>query len=313
MQPGADGRIAAFFDSPQFGYVVGDASDPEVYQGKLKRFDRTVVFVKPGLFVIHDSLESAIAPARYDWLLHTVAPIEPGPAPQSFRLTSGAASLHGWFLLPADVETQVTKGFPVEPVDGYSTRPVPPEKYVDEWTLTATPQTPRESESFLTVLVVRREGDQHAGAQPVPWVIVETGTASVATDGVPEIPSLVAFRKVGATRMAYSVGGVDVDTDASVFANGLGLFVVGATDLTVGGVVWLRSTAPVTASLAETPGSWSAHLQTAEPARVSLRVKEVPKSVTVDGQPAALDFDANTSLATVRLEAGDHVIGAVRD
>ncbi|MCX7824595.1 MAG: heparinase II/III family protein, partial [Verrucomicrobiae bacterium] len=156
MQKGADGRIAAYYDSPAYGYTVGDASNPAVYLGQLKRFDRRALFIKPGFVVIHDLLQSSAAPTCYDWLLHAVAPIETDTASQSFALTSGRAALRGRFLSPPKLAMAVTKGYPVEPVDGYSTRPVPPEKYAHEWTLAAARNAPAENEDFVTAMQIRR-------------------------------------------------------------------------------------------------------------------------------------------------------------
>lgn len=156
MQKGADGRIAAYFDSPAYGYTVGDASNPAVYPGQIKRFDRRALFIKPGFVVIHDVLQSSDTAARYDWLFHAVAPIETDAASQSFVLTSGKAALRGRFLSPAKLAMTVTKGYPVEPVDGYSTRPVPSEKYAHEWTLTATPAAPAVREDIVTGMQIRR-------------------------------------------------------------------------------------------------------------------------------------------------------------
>jgi len=156
MQKGADGRIADYFDSPAYGYTVGDASNPAVYLGQLKRFDRHALFIKPGFVVIHDLLQSSAAPTRYDWLLHAVAPIETDTASQSFVLTSGKAALRGRFLSPSKLAMAVTRGYPVEPVDGYSTRPVPPEKYSHEWTLTTTLTAPSVNEDIVTAMQIRR-------------------------------------------------------------------------------------------------------------------------------------------------------------
>ena len=45
--PEADGATTAFADFPAFGYVAGDAGNPKIYGGKLTRFQREIVFVKP--------------------------------------------------------------------------------------------------------------------------------------------------------------------------------------------------------------------------------------------------------------------------
>jgi hypothetical protein len=41
-----------------------------VYQGRLERFTRRIVFIKPHYFVVCDDLKARDAPARFDWLLH---------------------------------------------------------------------------------------------------------------------------------------------------------------------------------------------------------------------------------------------------
>ena len=152
-------------DSPAYGYTVGRIANTGMYQGQLKSWDRRALFIKPG-FVVLDDVLSAEKPARLDWLLHTVADISVDGPDQSFSLTSGQASLRGRFITPR-VGLQVKKGYPVEPVMGYSTNPVPPEKYVDEWTLTATPSEAQAEESFLSVLQVSRAGEPAAGIEEV--------------------------------------------------------------------------------------------------------------------------------------------------
>ena len=116
---GADGRISHYFDSPGYGYCVGDASSSEIYGGKVSRFDRRLLFIKPGFAVIHDLVASASGAARYDWMLHAVVPIETDESSHAFCIPCSAAALRGRFLAPTAVNLKVTSGFPVEPVDGY--------------------------------------------------------------------------------------------------------------------------------------------------------------------------------------------------
>lgn len=155
-KPGADGRITCYFDSPGYGYTVGDAAAPEIYEGRLSRFDRHMLFIKPGFVVIQDRVASAVNAARYDWMLHAVTPIETEASSQSFRIAIPRAALRGRFFAPSGIALKVTTGFPVEPVDGYSTRPVPPEKYVPEWHLYATPPEPSENQEFLAAMQIQR-------------------------------------------------------------------------------------------------------------------------------------------------------------
>jgi hypothetical protein len=174
---GADGRVKVYCDSPAYGYTVGDAADPEIYGGLLKQFDRRVLFIKPGFVVVHDLVAANVAapnvaaaakaadvaaPAQrapqgaeslasaakatpgheFDWLLHAVKPIEIDKATQSFSFESDEAALRGRFLAPANAALEVKTGFPVEPVNRYSTNPVPKENYFPEWTLHVAPEQP---------------------------------------------------------------------------------------------------------------------------------------------------------------------------
>jgi len=157
---GCDGAILKWLDSPGFGYMIGDASDPDMYEGQLQKWARHILFIKPDFVIVHDVLAAAAGPAQFDWLLHAVAPIETSAREQSFALTSGQARLYGQFLQPPDIRMEAVEGFPVEPVDGYSTRPVPPERYVKEWTLWATPAQKRHREDFLTALHIQKLSDK---------------------------------------------------------------------------------------------------------------------------------------------------------
>jgi len=160
---GADGRVAAWFDSPGYGYTVGDASKPEIYRGLLKQFDRRILFIKPGFVVIHDMVASAGAAARYDWLLHAIVPIELDRAGKAFRIPCAAATLRGQFFRPAKLALEVKTGFPADPVNRYSTNPVPKDNYFPEWILYATPEQPQAREEFLAAMQIER-GGPHADA-----------------------------------------------------------------------------------------------------------------------------------------------------
>jgi hypothetical protein len=66
-QEGQDGKIVGFATSPAFDYVGGDAT--ACYPDRLQRFVRHVLFIKPALFIIADDIETAGA-RELEWLLH---------------------------------------------------------------------------------------------------------------------------------------------------------------------------------------------------------------------------------------------------
>jgi hypothetical protein len=63
----ANGRIVSFEDRPSLSYVCGDAAP--AYVGKLDRFNRHVLLLRPGLILMLDDLAAPEA-ATYQWLLH---------------------------------------------------------------------------------------------------------------------------------------------------------------------------------------------------------------------------------------------------
>ena len=113
MQTAREGKITRFFTSEELDYAVGDASrcyDP----GKLSKFVRHVIFVKPDYLVVWDELASEGTPRSFQWLLHTDAggwfEIDgktpdagfSGPASE-IKLVKDRASLNARFLAPTEV------------------------------------------------------------------------------------------------------------------------------------------------------------------------------------------------------------------
>ena len=193
---GADGRVADYFDSPGYGYTVGDASDPDVYGGLVKRFDRRILFIKPGFVVIHDSVASSNESAKYDWMLHAIKPITTDPNTGRFSLECERAALRGRFLSPAELNLSVKTGFPVEPVNRYSTDPVPADNYFPEWILYAGPKRPAAETEFLAAMQIQRLGEKSEPAARIEPV--EAANAHGVSMSTPGGTHLVLLRKRGA-------------------------------------------------------------------------------------------------------------------
>lgn len=209
---GADGRIKQYFDSPHYGYTVGAASKPEIYGGRLRQFDRRILFVKPGFVVVHDLVASANEPARYDWLLHAIVPIQVDGEQKSFVIPSQEAALRGRFLTPAHLAMEVKTGFPAEPVNRYSTDPVPKDLCFPEWTLYATPRQASHAEEFVAAMQIQRLGDQpeaEARIEPQP---AENAWAMRFVCG--EATHLIVLRKRDAAGL-LRFGDLETDGDAA--------------------------------------------------------------------------------------------------
>ena len=143
------GFIAAFDNTDEFAYTIGDAT--EAYDGRLDRFERHVLFSRPDYFVIIDDLE-APEPATYQWLLHAREEMEMDPDAREVLSVKNEARLRVRFLTPEALSFSQTDEFDTPPVD-----PAPTQHH-----FTASTEEPRASQRFVTVLMPHREGGQDA-------------------------------------------------------------------------------------------------------------------------------------------------------
>jgi hypothetical protein len=159
QQRKANGTLVSHFDSPGFGYAVGDASDPEVYHGLLKHFERRLLFLKPGFVVVQDLVDAAEEPVQLDWLIHshTKDAFPADSASRTFSITTAHASLHGTFLAPDELDLTVAKSFDVVPQKPRASVDLPWDEVQPEWTLTAATKRKQASGQFLAVLGIRHE------------------------------------------------------------------------------------------------------------------------------------------------------------
>ncbi|HUS81207.1 MAG TPA: DUF4962 domain-containing protein, partial [Armatimonadota bacterium] len=304
---GADGHTTAYFDSPGWSWVAGDASDPDVYGGALTRFDRRVLLVRPGVIVIHDLLD-APEPSSFEWLLHTVAPIETDRSARSFSATSGAATMRATMLEPQRVTMTVTDRYPVHPYDGYGTVPVPEEKLAQEWHLTITPPEPAVRQDFLTVFDVRRSEDQ--GQAAVRTMPAEQGLGLTISEGPRRTAVLLAGRD-GPGPLAAGDFRADAGA-AAVTVEGeriLGAFAAASRSVTRGGRTLFAADAGVADfGLLVGPDASLAHLALDQDARVTLASPTRPARALLDGRPVDVSWNARDRTVSLSLPAGEYVL-----
>ena len=146
----AVGEIVDFHTSAVLDYVAGEAA--AAYEGKLERFTRRILFVKPEAVIIFDTLV-APQPASFEWRLH--APVEMAVNGQAdIRVVNGNAACQAAFLWP--------QGLDLSQTDRFDTPPRPRIKLV-EYHLTAKPPEPAGAQTFVTVLRPHRAGETLAG------------------------------------------------------------------------------------------------------------------------------------------------------
>ena len=134
-----DCRIEAFHTSRDFDYVVGEAAD--AYEGRLKRFTRTILFAKPDVIVIYDQLE-AHKPSTYTYLLHAPEKMQFAD-PSSILASNGDSRARVSILEPRPLRLDQHNRF--EPR---------PQKWPDyhEWHFSAETPDRHETVAFVTVI-----------------------------------------------------------------------------------------------------------------------------------------------------------------
>lgn len=140
------GEITKFTTSGRFDYVVGEGAP--AYEGRLRRFTRAALFIKPSAIVIFDAL-GASEPSTFEWLLHarTEMTVE-GQTVRAKGLKDGAAIVQ--LLAPENLEITQTNQF--DP---------PPQEWVklEQWHLQAATTQPATNAEFVSIIRPVRTGD----------------------------------------------------------------------------------------------------------------------------------------------------------
>ncbi len=148
------GRMVGF--ALEGGIVLAHEA-AKAYGGRLDRFHRHVLFVRPDYFVIIDDLEASNGSSTYQWLLHTVNEMEVDDENLVVTSSSGDARLTLRFLTPDELDIEQRTGFD-PPVENPETAP-------DQFHLTASTIEPVPSKRFVTVIWVEQDSDLQASGQ----------------------------------------------------------------------------------------------------------------------------------------------------
>ncbi len=140
------GRIAVHEEHGDHVYTVGDAR--LAYIGRLDRFDRHVLFVRPDYFVMIDDLETKGKASTFQWLLHSPTEMQVDRSANMVVNRSGNARLTTRFLTPEGMEFHQYTGFTPQVEH--------PERFQNQFHLTASTTNPDSSQRIVTVMKVDR-------------------------------------------------------------------------------------------------------------------------------------------------------------
>ena len=194
-------RITASITSEFYDSVASELES--VYQGRLRRFTRRVIFVKPRYVLVRDQLEAAAAPATYDWLLHVNDKAGLSTRGSAAQYQGLKASLALRVLSPLDATMNIAAGH----LPSATFNPAAPKVLPSEPGILDVRTGPAAAASFLIALAPARTID---GARSVADAMQKSEGDNCEAVSTPE--ETIAFRtgpagtaRCGASRADASV------------------------------------------------------------------------------------------------------------
>jgi hypothetical protein len=276
-----------------------------VYQDRLDRYTRRIVFVKPHYFVIYDDLSAKGAPATFAWLLHLPDRTRINTSPGLTLYGGNRAALAVRTFAPVDAELQVRDGHIPYPVFAVSTpKTVPPQPAFLDVRTTA----PATSAQFLVALVPARSATEAQALAGRMTEIKGDGWIGLRTERGTE-GDLVMFR-VGATNGAWRYEEWMTDAVAWTITQreeALRMFAVqNARSFTRGGRALFASDNAVSIAANYNANAIEVACYAASQAKIQLFVGARPVRVLLDVREVSGRYDPGGTTISLTVPAGQH-------
>ncbi len=177
----AFGMLTRFVQGERLAYAKGDAanayqSDETKENYGLKKFDRHLVLLKPGIVVVYDELE-AEKPVNWSWLIHSMKPTQLDKTQNQFssRFEKSEGQGRLWSSLPVTWALADTFAIPAVNVIGRVDEDGEEITYgAQQWHLKATSQSKSSRMKFLSIVAVGPQGT-------LPTITHSTGSDGLVT------------------------------------------------------------------------------------------------------------------------------------
>ena len=315
-------QFAALNAYPQITDVLTGASYDalsselsSVYGGKLERFTRRILFVKPYYFVVYDDLAARNGPARFDWLLHLPdrARIKASRGEILYTGEKGALAVRP--LAPTDTELHIEDGHIPYPVFASSTpKTVPPQPaFLDLRT-----SAPMNAAQFLVALVpARTVDDAQALASHISYLNGD-GFVGLQAERGAERDFVIFHTGKASGESQYKEWATDAAAwTVTLDGNRLKALAMhtARTFRGAGGRVFLVSERPI--SLAADYGASVVKVATSAPTqtKIQLFIAASPANVLLDGRALATQswrFDLTGEMLSITVPAGQHQVTIMR-
>lgn len=151
---GAGGQFGRFYDDRNFAYMSGESGNPTINQGKLSRWNRRVIFIKPEIIVTHDLIE-ANQPVELSYLAHSAYPLFASAPEYYFDIVGEKAELYAKILHP-QLKLSTSTGYPVLPVRPRgNNEPLEESTIAKEWHVKGDTTDKVTSEDIVVAMQIR--------------------------------------------------------------------------------------------------------------------------------------------------------------
>lgn len=295
----AKGQIIDYFESPTGCYTAGDAT--QAYRGRLSRFVRHILYLRPDAFLIVDELATE-EPSTFTWCCHALQQMTIDEAARRVTVQQHEAFLDIAFAAPSELSFTQDDDWDGHPPQGrYARQP-------RQWHLYAETTEPAATQRFVTLMRVRKGGE---APEFVPAALDGAGIGA-------RLGALrAAVRTEAETPLTVDDYTIDADFAAAYeFDGGVSILAVGARAVSAASAPapLFTSTESVTVTLQyDDSGLRRVDLQAQNRIRVALWSPGGREGLTVDGEPAdttRCDWDPGRAVLTLDLEPGKHEIAA---
>ena len=299
-------RITDAITSEFYDAVCSDLTT--VYKGRLARYTRRIVFLKPHYLVVYDDLNAKSA-TTFDWLLHLPDRSAITTQMDAALYTGTKAALAVRVLGSTNSELKVRDGHIPYPVFATNTPKTTPSQPAF---LDVRNPAPATSMQFLVGLVPARKGQDAQAVTSAMTRIEAPGLVGLQTNRGSE-SDLIMFRSAGAIGNSRFK---DLETDAAAWSltqagDQLRMFAVqSARILTRAGRFLFRSDQPISLAVNyqdEINVSCTANT----PAKLTLFVGKSPASIRLNQAElaqSAIRFNRTDETITVDLPRGSHTL-----
>ncbi|MFW5867741.1 MAG: DUF4962 domain-containing protein, partial [Armatimonadota bacterium] len=291
----AKGEIVDYFESPVGVYTAGDAT--EAYRGKLSKFVRHILYLRPDAFVVIDELEADEA-STWTWAAHALDEMAVDDAARRVTVEQGEAALDIAFATPEALTFTQHNEWDGHPPQG---------RRADQprnWHLYAETPEASETQRFVALMQARNGGRQPGFTTSAP----DAGSGVGA-----ELGELLAAVREGDEPLVIGARTVDAQMAAAYMDDaGAKLVAVDCREVSIEDAPGriFTSTEPATVALEWGEATFlRADVRTAAPTDVSLWIPQGIDGLMLDDRAltaADCEVDAQTGRVTLTLPAGIH-------